>query len=314
MSITILGPQRPQANLPRILAELGVRGPVALISAGWRYDEDRDEPLRAELGMTVHNLRLYDAYSEIEREAPDLTRAHARKQAELIRVKASYRLALASTTTALRTLWAERRDPTCPFFTATLDHLRALDQRFLAETRRIHEPFETDTRPRAHPMVRAVRARVRDVLDGCQCVLLAGGHVGILRNRLAFFGMDEALRGRDLVAWSAGAMVLAERVFLFHDHTPGELQPPELLDHGLGLVTGAVFLPHARVRLSLQDADNTALLAQRLAPDRAVALEPGAALTGDLKSWGDPAAGGTLGTDGRVYPLDATEVPRGLGA
>lgn len=303
MPVTILGPQRPVANLPEVLGSLGVRGPVALISAGWRYDEDRDEPVRAALAMTVHNLRLYQAYAEIEREAPDLARAYGRKQSELIRVKGIYRAALAPAVEAVRALWADRRDPTCPFFEAALRHLHALDRLFLAQAATLHRQFDEEVRPARHPLVWATNARVRDILAGVDAVLLAGGHVGILRNRLAFFGIDRLLAGQNVVGWSAGAMVLGERVMLYHDHVPGESRPAEYLDLGVGLVPDTVFLPHAHARLKLDDADAVALLAARIEPLRAIALEPGAWL---------PEGQRSVGRAGAAWQLTATGVRRPL--
>lgn len=310
MSVTLLGPQRPVANLPAVLAGLGSRRPVALVSAGWRYDEDRDEPLRAELGRTVHNLRLYDAYTELEREAPDLARAHARKQSELLRTKASYRLALGPALAACRALWAERQDPRCPFFRAAVRHLQEVDRLFLDEAARLHAAFDAEARPAHHPMVRATVARVRDILAGSCAVLIAGGHVGILRNRLAFYGVVPLLAELPIFAWSAGAMVLGERVLLYHDRTPGDARAPEFLDLGFGLVPGAVLLPHARARLDLDTPANVGLLAARLAPLRGVALHQGAVLDGALRDHGPRGAAGVLTEDGALAPLEAADAAR----
>lgn len=280
-----------------------MRGPVALISAGWRYDEDRDEPLRAEIGMTVHNLRLYDAYTEIEREAPDLARAYARKQSQLMAAKDRYRSVLGLAVATSRTLWQGRRDPACPFFLQSIAHLRALDDLFFLEAERMHAAFDAEVRPLRHPMVRATVARVRDILAGCEAVLIAGGHVGILRNRMAFFGLGELLRGRPIVAWSAGAMVLTERVYLYHDHTPGTPQPPELLDFGFGFVPGVVYLPHAATRLNTQDADALRVLAARLAPATVVTLENGALLASGLRSLGPAGTACRVDEEGRLLSL-----------
>lgn len=276
---------------------------MALISAGWRYDEDRDEPLCAEIGMTVHNLRLYDAYVELEREAPDLARAYARKQAELMAAKDRYRMALGPAMATSCALWTARRDPRCPFYLQSIAHVRSLDALFHDEALRLHAAFDAEVRPQRHPMVRATVARARDILAGCQAVLVAGGHVGILRNRMAFFGMGELLRGRTVVAWSAGAMVLTERVFLYHDHTPGAHQPAELLDRGFDLVSGVVYLPHAATRLNTHDADALRILVARLAPSTVVTLEPGALLAGGVRSIGPVGTACRIDDEGRLLSL-----------
>jgi hypothetical protein len=53
-----------------------------------------------------------------------------------------------------------------------------------------------------------------------------------------------------------------------------------LFEAGLGLVQGAVFLPHAASRLALGDRHRVALLARRLAPARGYTLDDG-----DLLHW-----------------------------
>ncbi len=250
-------------------------GPVALVSAGWRYDEERDEPLRGALGLTIHNLRLYGAFRDIERAAPELVAAHARKQAMLKAIKVRYREAIVSRLAGIQAQWADRRDPACPWFRLAVRHLQEVDELFLAEADRLHQEFAATGRPFDHPAVQAVRARIDETLDGCQAVLIAGGHVGVLRNRMSFFGVDQALRGRRLIAWSGGAMVLADRILLYHDYTTHGVGLAEYLDRGFGLVPGVVFLPHAQNRLDLNRPENVAILAARVAPLRAVTLENG---------------------------------------
>jgi hypothetical protein len=293
-----------------VCATLGVRGPVALISAGWRHDEPRDEPLREALALEVRNLALYAAFRVLEREAHDLVAAYTLKQAMLRRVKERYRAALVPAITACRELYTRRRDPGCAWFQQAIRNIQAVDSLFVAEADRLHAEFEAAHAPHRHPRVRAERARIEATLDGTHAVLIAGGHVGVLRNRLQFFGFDELLRGRTLIAWSAGAMALTDRVILFHDHTTYGIGLAEVLDRGLGLLPGVVFLPHAQQRLDLGDPENVAILARRLGPAVAVGLQNGATLTGPrLTSTGAPDAALLLGRDGTVSPLREVHAP-----
>jgi hypothetical protein len=90
------------------------------------------------------------------------------------------------------------------------------------------------------------------------------------------FGVADVLGERPVVAWSAGAMTVCERIVLYHDlaaHSPGHA---EVFDTGLGLCRDVVPLPHARRRLRLDDRDRMALLARRFAPARCVVLDDGA--------------------------------------
>jgi hypothetical protein len=81
-----------------------------------------------------------------------------------------------------------------------------------------------------------------------------------------------------IVAWSAGAMALSERVVLFHDSPPQGEGNPEVLESGLGLVRQVLPFPHARRRLKLKDPIRVSLLARRFAPKLCVAMERGSKL------------------------------------
>ncbi len=306
--ITILGPERPVPVLPKVIEEQKIRGPVALISAGWRFDEPRDEPLRAAVGVGVHNLGLYAAFREIERAAPDLMSAYARKQAAVKEARSRYRLGITGAVETCQRMLADKADYGDPWFKASVGQLRALDQYWIDHTDRLHRSFEEEVAPQRHRLIRAWRARILDVLAGCDAVLIAGGHVGVLRNRISFFDLDEELGKRRVIAWSAGAMVLCDHILLYHDHTNFGVGTAEVFDRGLGLLPGVFFLPHARERLELEASDNVAILAQRLMPRLAVGLQNGAILEnpghhGNFANTGADGAAFTLQEAGGVVPL-----------
>ena len=113
----------------------------------------------------------------------------------------------------------------------------------------------------------------------CDAVVIAGGHVAVLLNRLLFFDMDQRIaelmaRGGTVAAWSAGAMALSERVVLFYDDPPEGPSEPEVLDRGLGLIRGKTLFPHARRRLRLDTPDRLRMLQARFG--ECVGLENGA--------------------------------------
>ncbi len=300
MPLTILGPERPEGVLPAALLRTGLTGPLALISAGWRYDEARDELLRAAIPNEIHNLGLYDAFRDLERDAPDLAAAWTRKQDSLKRAKELYRRAIVPALAACQALWQDRRDPTCPWFLGSVAHLRSFDELFLVTATRLHAQFEAEVRPERHPLVRNIQARIAETLSGCAGLCVAGGHVGVLRNRMAFFGLDRWLRERHVIAWSGGAMLMCDRVMLYHDHTAYGPGTAEVLDHGFSLLKGVVFLPHARERLDLDNIDNVAILAHRLAPRRSIGLENGACYEGG-RYVGKVGAAFQLGLGGELH-------------
>ena len=52
------------------------------------------------------------------------------------------------------------------------------------------------------------------------------------------------LRRSPVIAWSAGAMALADRIVLFHDRSPHGPGHPEVYGSGLSVVRDVVLLPH----------------------------------------------------------------------
>ena len=133
-------------------------------------------------------------------------------------------------------------------------------------------------KPRDRDAVRRRRATMMQQIADAQCVLIAGGHVAVLLNRLRMFDLAPGLREKPVVAWSAGAMVATERVVLFHDHPPQGAGNAEILDRGLALCRGLVALPHAEKRLALDDPVRVSLLARRFSDFQLAALDPGARL------------------------------------
>ena len=129
------------------------------------------------------------------------------------------------------------------------------------------------------------REEVKSLLTNAPAVVITGGHVAVLLNRLRLFGMKELLDGKTLIAWSAGAMVLTERVVLFHDHPPQGPGNPEVVEEGLGLCPGIVALPDGRKRLDLEERHGVASFARRFLPDYCIVMGDGDCISWDGKAW-----------------------------
>jgi hypothetical protein len=156
-------------------------------------------------------------------------------------------------------------------------------------------------RPHDRPVIASHRAEVADLLDSAAALIVAGGHVGVLAEVLHLFNVAAALRS-PVIAWSAGAMALADRIVLFGDrsaHGPGH---PEVYGSGLSVVRDVVLLPHARARLLLDDTPRMAVFARRFAPARCVLLEAGTRLELSDGAAGLPAGARVLGEDGHATP------------
>jgi hypothetical protein len=123
------------------------------------------------------------------------------------------------------------------------------------------------------------RKELAELIGPVDALVIAGGHVASLLNRLKLFDVLRLARGKPVVAWSAGAMVLTERIVLFHDFPPYGNDIAQVLDAGFGLVERLVVLPDPARRIRLDDRSGIARFAQRMSPATCVGMDPGARVT-----------------------------------
>ncbi len=313
-SLLLLGPQRPSQNLSEALGTVPGDGPVVLITAGWRHDEGEVESLQRVAGSSALHLPIYRWFDELMTSQPALANAWRLRQAKVLELKALHRLRLLPAIDALRQMMdrvSAGSEIARPQFQWSLDHLRELDQQLLDHAAVISRQHPEVLRPWEHPAVAAIHQRVAEAFAGSRAILVAGGHVAVLRNRLEFFGLRPLLhqavaRGTSVIAWSAGAMCLTDRIVLFYDDPPDGAGHPELLDRGFEMADSVVLLPHCRERLTLSDRRRVSLLATRFAPDACLGLENGAWLVRNGDRWlnrGPPGSAVWLWPDGDVRPL-----------
>ncbi|MGH8310224.1 MAG: Type 1 glutamine amidotransferase-like domain-containing protein, partial [Steroidobacteraceae bacterium] len=161
---------------------------------------------------------------------------------------------------------------------AALGALRTLDREHLRAIEREHSGFRRRIRPQQRASVVPHIHELRRLIEPASAVLVAGGHVAVLANRLRLFDLQRLLAGKTLIAWSAGAMALSDCIVLFHDHPPQGAGNAEEFDTGLGLRAGVVALPHAQTRLALHESERIAMFARRFAPARCLTLDHGSLL------------------------------------
>lgn len=300
MTLTLLGPQRFATTAGATVRALDTEGPVATVTAGWREREPDDTELDEMLDGRSLNLSLYGRWLDVIEHDPDYATAERRYRNQLDELQAAYALRLDHAMQGLYAVQRREGDPRV-HEAATADALRAvraLDDWHLATVAEVRDDFTQHWPPHERPVVSEHRTAVAGALARAGVLVLAGGHVGALLRCLRLFDVA-ATATQHLVAWSAGAMVLCERVVLFHDRAVTGFTHAETFDAGLGVCRGIVALPHARQRLLLDDAARTALFAQRFAPASCVILDDGVRLPcadhGVL-----PAGTRILGTDGQV--------------
>ena len=163
-------------------------------------------------------------------------------------------------------LEAKEKPPSASYPTST-PHAERLET--------VHRAWDDQVRLAARPSIARHRAEVAELMAGVSVLAVAGGHVVVVLNRLRLFDVVGQWGDRPLIAWSAGAMALARRVFVYHDNPPQGPANTEVLENGLGRYRSVQPFPHAKRRLRLDDPVRTSVLARRVAPAEAVPLDEG---------------------------------------
>jgi hypothetical protein len=278
--VILHGPQRFDTTVGETVAGLGGDGPVAAVTAGWRERESEMAELDQVLGGRGRNLRLYERWLDIAARDPELGAAEQARRVRVEEAQAAYAIRVQHAVAALGDIRQGGGDPdvAADAIADGIAVLREIDRQHLARNRDLDAAFYERWQPHERPVVAAHRDEVAAEMRASVAVAIAGGHVADLLACLHLFNVAGLLEDRPVVAWSAGAMAVAEVVVLFHDGGPEGPGYAEVYRDGLGLARGVVPLPHARRRLHLDDRDRMAVLAQRFAPARLVVLDDGARL------------------------------------
>jgi hypothetical protein len=302
--VTLLGPQR-RPTLGTVAASLYPEGPIATITAGWQEREPDDGELGKLLGSRDVNLRLYRRWLDVQECDPEFALGEHKLAAALEELQDMYLLRLDY---ALQAVYAVQRRSgphrlRADVLTEAIDAVRELDAAHLRRVSAVRGEFYQGLRPHDRPVIAGHRADVAGLLAGAAAVVVAGGHVGVLADALHLFNIAASLRS-PVIAWSAGAMALTDRIVLFNDRAPQGPGHPEAYGSGLSVLRNVVALPHASARLRLGDAPRMAIFARRFAPARCVLLENGTRVdTGS--DGGCPPGARVLADDGRVMTLEA---------
>ena len=256
------------------MAELGVGGKIATITAGWQERELEDEELTEHLGGRTVNLRLHARGEELFKADPELRDAHRARQESLRHRQDFYRIRLEFELEAERVIRqrAAPADIVSDEADGSIEAIRELDARHLALCARIRNDFDARWDLANRPSVQQHRAELAALVASCDAVAIAGGHVATLVNRMTLFGIGDLVGQRTIFAWSGGAMAISDRIVLFHDDPPQGPGASEVLDAGLGLIPGVVVLPQPELRLHLDRKDRVQSMVRRFAPARCLAL------------------------------------------
>lgn len=304
----LLGPQSPLPNIAEAVGSSGLPdGPLAVISAAWQEAEGDIDDIRNLLGREAEDLYLYRRGEELMGGDSGLAAAARLRQDKLVDQQRMYRMRLKQLSIAARHMLDAKGDS--EMIASEQRHaiaqLRALDRHHLHRTESIWRDFVNAYSFDSYPILARHAREVGDIIGRCAGVVITGGNVAVLMNRMRLFGVDKLLRGCNLVAWSAGAMVLSERIVLFHDRSPEGRRDAEVLGAGCGVIPGHVFLPNTQQRLRTGDRLRIGLLCRRFSPDACIALDRGSELRFDESGVRCANAVRRLKHDGRFVKMRA---------
>ena len=266
----MLGPQR-RPTVDAALRLLGtLDGPAATVTAGWQEREADDGELSRALGGRDVNLGLYRRWLDVQERDPQYATGERLLSAALAELQDLYLLRLDH---ALQAVYALQRRGSGDRLRsqAVSDAVAAVRELDAAHLRRVNEArldFFDRLPPHDRPAIAEHRAAVAAVLAQASVLVLTGGQVGVLADVMHLFNVAAALNGTPVIAWSAGAMALTDRIVLFGDRSPQGPGHPEVYGSGLSLLRDVVLLPHARARLLLDDTPRMAVFARSAAARR----------------------------------------------
>ncbi|MFT4512326.1 MAG: hypothetical protein ACI89X_001364 [Planctomycetota bacterium] len=273
----VLGPQRRDPIVREAIEDLvsDQNSPVAVITAGWEEREDEDEELREHVGRPVVNLKVWARVESIFEQDKELREAVRERHVTWRRVQEIYRLRLQGLLGSTKELL--RRGDGDELFAAqeqdSWELVRGLDAQHMARVENLHADFAERIKPAERETVQKERRELEKQLADVSCLLVAGGHVGVLLHRMQLFDVCSLWGDRPTIAWSAGAMALSERVVLFHDEPPQGSSYAEVMESGFGLLPDFVALPHARHRLKTDDSVRVRMLSRRFQPAHCALLD-----------------------------------------
>jgi len=276
-TIAVLGPQGTTPDVGEVIRDLAIEGQVALVRAGYQERESDDADLVKALGVPAVNLTLHARGNEVFKAASDFTAAYTARQQRLRYMQGFYRTRLDGIEAAARTISLRYVDPDLleQEEKVSVDQYRHMDNDHIERCQAVKATFDRAWPADKVDVLTKHRREVRELIEKSSALVIAGGHIASLLNRLQLFDVLGAVGEKPIIAWSAGAMVLTDRIVLFHDFPPYGSDIAQVLDTGFGLIPGYVILPDAKRRIDLTAHAGIQRFARRMAPSTCVAMDHG---------------------------------------
>ncbi len=285
--VVLLGPQAETTTVVDTLESLEIKGSVGLITAGWHDAEGDPAQIDPALAKRVHHVPLYGNAERVWKDDPELHQGHQAMQRAVRTARMAYNIRLANALnafTAIASVEGDRAVVDDEQATA-FEAVRRLDELHVDRIASLRADYNARFMPEARSAVQKERNEVARIVEPLEAVVVEGGHVAVLINRMRLFDLSSMLAGKTVIGCSGGAMILAERLVLFHDSPPQGPGNAEVAEHGLGLVSGIIPLPHADRRLRLDDPHRVGLFARRFDPSPCVVLDGKTRLIHDQDGW-----------------------------
>jgi hypothetical protein len=285
----LLGPQRFLTTAGTVVRSVAPDGAVATVTAGWQDREPADDELDEVMGGRSRNLHLYGRLSEVLTTDDHFATEALRHRDAMDELAGIYSLRLQR---ALESAYVVARRPARDdiadsAFDDAVRGVQDIDAWYLRSVDQLYGELETAAPPDSSEEISRHRHEVAELLRDAVVLAVAGGHVGILLRCLRLFAVvpfetprPSAPQGPPsaelpVVAWSAGAMAMTERVVLYNDRGPQGVHGAEVWDRGAGRVRDVVAMPHARRRLRLDDPVHAKVFVRRFAPATCLLLDDG---------------------------------------
>ena len=209
MTVVLTGPQYVLPHVGGVLRELKVRGPVAVVTAGWQ-ERETDPGLVPDLGVPTVNLMLHSRAEDVFAKDKDFGAAYKERQTRLRMMQDFYRVRLDHAREAAHSISVRHVEPSllAEERRASVDSVRHLDRDHLARCASVNGAFDERWPLAGRQHVEAHKKELAALIAPTDAVLIAGGHVAVLLNRLKLFDFMSLIGNRTLIAWSAGAMTL----------------------------------------------------------------------------------------------------------
>lgn len=308
--LVLLGPQPECQSLRSALTRLEIDSPIALVTAGWEDDEldpRKLAPVMDALPPGSFNLDLFQRSEDLFKADPAMIQALRDRQDELRLLRDLYRDRMELTLDAAR-LTLRRRNERLDFAEERLSAIEAvqlLDRQYFLRTCQICDAWEERLKTSSRPHVVRHVEEIRQLLSRASAIVIGGGHAAIILNRLKIFEILDTSDSLPIIAWSGGAMALADQVVFFHDSPPQGRGDAELLRAGMSMFNNILPLPDARHRLMLDDRERISLFARRFDRYQCVILDEQTMLDRKQGTWSFSPEAERLGADGSLQQVSA---------